>query len=146
MSIESNELRIAQEAKAKLATLGHLDDDFKNYLKGLPSNIVPKKEGDFLVLDYSGLKLKILYARTNKKLKIGGISMRQLKCNDKKKRGIGLKPIMNAVPAGAVYYFEIMNADKKTASILKSLDGSKIEHLHYSKMGFNQVTIAKITN
>lgn len=39
MSIESNELRIAQIVKNQLTDDFDVNDEFKNYLKGLPSDI-----------------------------------------------------------------------------------------------------------
>jgi CRISPR/Cas system CMR-associated protein Cmr3 (group 5 of RAMP superfamily) len=113
---------------------------FKSGWLPFPGKII----NDEMILDYAGLKLKLLYARTTKNLRISGFSFRNLKLNDESKRGIGLKPMLNAVPAGAVYYFEIQNPSSSTATTLKSLDDSKLSNVPYSQMGFNHVILAKI--
>ena len=104
------------------------------------------KSGDWKIFTYNGLELKLLYAQTGDVKKISGMSMRQQKINDNQQRGSGLKPMLNAVPAGAVYYFEILrsNASNDISAQLKELDGSKIPNEPYSTMGFNQVALAKI--
>ncbi len=90
----------------------------------------------YKVLNYQGMRLKLIYAKTGGIKKISGMSILQS----------GLKPMLNAVPAGAVYYFEILNPDGDTANLLKGLDGKKIplSNEFYTNMGFNQVVIGKV--
>lgn len=109
-----------------------------------------KTEDDYITLTYEGLKLRLYYARTTKQLHIGGMSMRKMILKDEKNAGAGLKPMINAVPAGAVYYFEIMSplptlVEKQNAiNILRKLNNSKIQNKPYSDMGFNHVILGQI--
>lgn len=105
-----------------------------------PGNI----ESEQMILNYDELELKLLFARTGPSLRISGFSYREMKVGDKSGRGFGLKPMLNAVPAGAVYYFEILNPSEDVPEKLKSLDGSKVQNKPYCQMGFNQVILAKL--
>ncbi|MFQ5751223.1 MAG: type III-B CRISPR module-associated Cmr3 family protein [bacterium] len=105
-----------------------------------------ENEGDAWVLEYEGLKLKLLYAQTDTSLKISGMNFKDKQSNSNGETRYGLKPMVNAVPAGSVYYFEILN-DSNTNDlheILRNLDDSKIPCGSYSNMGYNHVVIGKI--
>jgi len=58
-----------------------------------------------LVDEYKGLKLKLLTAAIGKPILIGGFNMKERKP----------KPMYKAVPAGSVYYFEIIEGDLQKA-------------------------------
>ena len=104
------------------------------------------KQDGFKTLEYKGLQLRLIYARTVSTKKISGMSLRQQK-NNQGDLNFGLKPMLNAVPAGSVYYFKILNSESKMAEILKDLDGTKIplSDNKYLQMGFNQAVIGRIS-
>jgi CRISPR-associated protein Cmr3 len=62
-----------------------------------PGNIDPNT----FIYDYNGLKIKLLSAAVGKKLFIGGWDMK----NNKPKK------MYRAVPAGSVYYFELISGN-----------------------------------
>ncbi len=100
---------------------------------------------DYMVLNYHNLRLKLIFARTAGIKKISGMSMRkqaQGEIGDK----YGLKPMLDAIPAGSVYYFEILDANESMIDTVKSIDGEKIplQNTIYPAMGFNQVIIGKV--
>ncbi|HOX84352.1 MAG TPA: type III-B CRISPR module-associated protein Cmr3 [bacterium] len=105
-----------------------------------------------IILSDSNVKLQLLYARTGGRCRIGGVSMRKQTIDDREKRGDGLKPMLNTVPAGSVYYLKIIEPGKDIESWLKQLDGNKLtgpesqnkSYEKYFKMGFNQAIIGKI--
>ncbi|MDP8241002.1 MAG: type III-B CRISPR module-associated protein Cmr3 [Candidatus Hatepunaea meridiana] len=101
------------------------------------------------------ISFHLIYAITDSPMKISGYS--QLKQKDakigndvgfgkEKTRGYGVKPQVKAVPAGAVYYFEVDNSlsEETIAAWLKSIDGSKIDNDQYSRMGYNHIAVGKI--
>lgn len=100
----------------------------------------------FQHVNYLDRMLKLLYARTEGICKISGMSLKKQQNGQGDKYDVGLKPMLNAVPAGAVYYFEIEESvnPQELKNLLKSLDGRKIENKPYSDMGFNQVVIGRV--
>ncbi|MBU1486876.1 hypothetical protein KKH56_02340 [bacterium] len=90
--------------------------------------------------EVNDLKLKLLFAFTKAPIRISGYSY-QKKAADQK--GIRLKPLVNTVPAGAVYMFKILNKPgrEQIKDFVDSFDNKKIEHRPYSRMGFNHVIL-----
>ena len=87
-----------------------------------------------------GLDLKLRFAFTGQPIKISGYSF--LKTKDKQQQSnIELKPVVHAVPAGAVYLFEITNDCTREAveGFVNKYDNKSIEYKPYSQMGFNHL-------
>ena len=103
----------------------------------------PKLDNGILLFEQDGLTMRLLYARTGKIEHIGGMSLRRMGKPEAATRGIGLKPMVNAVPRGATYYCEIIKSKGKIEEILKRWNGSKIPHEPFSSMGFNQIAVAQ---
>jgi len=139
-------LELAREKKFKLIFLqpGILPDDFKlfkvrNGITVMNSVIIADSE------------LQVLYAAMDGKLKISGVDYKNKSKNpsghkSQNKENYQLKPMMNAIPAGSVFYFQILNNtnEDKTAEKLKELDDSKIGNSNYSRMGYNHIVLGKI--
>jgi len=87
------------------------------------------------------LDLKLLFAFTGAPIKLSGYSY-QKKAADQEE--IKLKLLVNAVPAGAVYMFKILNKPgrEQIKDFVDNFDNKKIEYGPYSQMGFNHVIIA----
>ena len=101
---------------------------------------------DEQILEYKNMKFKLIFSRTTAINKISGMSFIEQK--NASTKHYGLKSMINAVPAGSVYYFEIIDPQPEHKAILKELDSHKIPTTGspYSKMGFNQVVLGRINN
>lgn len=105
-----------------------------------------KSDNKVCIVQADGLKLKLLFAFTGAPIKISGYTYAKNIVNDQTK--VSLKPIVNAVPAGAVYLFEIIDGctDENVKTFVEKYDYGKIvykEYKHYSQMGFNHVILAE---
>lgn len=109
----------------------------------LPFKEIGNKDG-WSTLEHDGIRMRLLYARTGMIAHIGGMSLRRMGTPSKATRGTGLKPMLNAVASGAVYFLQIIENDDGTdvKQVLKSWDGGKITHNPFSSMGFNQIALA----
>lgn len=121
----------------------------------LPPEFLPFQEAghaeslSFKPINWNGLQLKPIYATMGERLKIGGISFIRITTNPhNSKTNYGLKPMVNALPAGSVFYFHIENADniQNLAETLQQLDGGKVPFENYHKMGYNQFVLGKISD
>ena len=94
------------------------------------------------IFEVDGLNLALLFAFTQPPLKISGYSFK-INTKTTKQQGISLKPMKDAVPAGAVYMFRIHDdaADDTIKKFVTDYDNRKLENTPYSKMGFNHVII-----
>jgi CRISPR-associated protein Cmr3 len=98
----------------------------------LPKGINSKTmEGEWL-----GHKIKILAAAFDRPIHLGGFNMRT-----KHQKG-GPKAMRKAVPAGAVYYLEVQNADAK--EVASSFHGKCIADFGLDREGFGLVYVGKI--
>lgn len=99
---------------------------------------------DQLILKRDGLVLRLIFAFVNAPVRISGYSFAQ----NRGAATIGLKPLVNAVPAGAVYMFQILDGmEQQIRDFVKSYDNQKIinseaDFKHYAAMGFNHVVLA----
>ncbi len=84
-----------------------------------------------LVGNYNGLRLKLLAASIGKPIHIGGFDM---KCRVP-------KPMFKAVPAGSVYYFELLEGTM--FDVIESFHRKAISD-YYKEQGFGIVYIGKI--
>jgi CRISPR-associated protein Cmr3 len=86
-----------------------------------------------LIVEYPGLKLKLITASIGKTIYVGGFDMKARKP----------KPMYKAVPAGSVYYFELMEGEIQTA--FKLLNQKAISD-YYSEQGFGIVYFGGVKN
>ncbi|MBI5207098.1 MAG: hypothetical protein HY934_04830 [Candidatus Firestonebacteria bacterium] len=90
-----------------------------------------------------GLEIELLFAFVGAPIKISGYSFRNSKADDQK--AIKLKSIVNAVPSGAVYLFQIKNgsdeAIKKFVNKYDNSQGIEFSPYSYHKMGFNHTIL-----
>ena len=136
--------QLANEKKFKIILLqpGIFPDGW------LPFRKVSHSDSQDIIMEHENIQLKLMYVSMPQNFfKISGMNFRSAKTN----KGYSLKPMVNAVPPGTVYYFEVINCDD-TASLMeffKKLDGAKIRiqgdpNDIYVKMGYNQVVLGKI--
>lgn len=83
--------------------------------------------------NYRGLSLRLLSAATGKYVSVGGF-------NIKEKRP---KPMMRAVPAGSVYYFELLEGDFERAR--EVFHYKSLEDNSYSREGFGTVLLGGVS-
>ena len=86
-----------------------------------------------LIGEYNDLKLKLLAAAIGKPLSIGGFDM--------KKRMP--KPMYKAIPAGSVYYFELLEG--KMDNVQNIFHQRSISEI-YPEQGFGIAYVGKVTN
>jgi len=86
-----------------------------------------------LIGKYKGLELKLLTASIGKPISIGGFDMQKRKP----------KPMRKAVPAGSVYYFEIINGDIQQA--FEIFNQSAISEF-YQEQGFGIAYVGGVKN
>lgn len=85
-----------------------------------------------LIGEYKGLKLKLLTAAIGKPIHIGGFNIKAREP----------KPMYKAVPAGSVYYFELVDGNKK--EVKEAFHKKAISDIDiYSKQGFGISCIGK---
>lgn len=107
------------------------------------------KNKENIQLTYNGLSLQLIFVQTDQKLKISGMNFKVHNKESGNDFQYNLKAMLNAVPAGAVYYFKILadHIDKEhIAETLGKLDDSKLQsgNEKYPKMGYNHVVLGKI--
>jgi CRISPR type III-B/RAMP module-associated protein Cmr3 len=112
-----------------------------------PSGWLPfsgSDENGRLLLKTDGLTLRLLSACTEAPVPISGYSMAQ-NYDNKDQGNVILKPLVNTVPAGAVYLFQITGGtDEAIKAFANRYDNKKIPN-HcgpYTAMGFNHVILA----
>jgi len=96
-------------------------------------------EKGILLMETDDLLLQLICAYTGAPLRISGYSF------EKNRNGgaVTLKPLINAVPAGAVYMLRIINGtDEQIKAFIHKYDNRKIPVQTYSAMGFNHVILA----
>ncbi|MBT9174942.1 MAG: hypothetical protein DDT22_00608 [candidate division WS2 bacterium] len=98
-------------------------------------------EDNRLVAAVEGLKIELVFAFTGVPLKISGYSFIKSKSNTQK--DITLKPMVNAVSAGSVYMFRIINGctEENIKAFVEKYDNNKIDHPLYSNMGYNHLIL-----
>ena len=86
-----------------------------------------------LVGEFNGLKIKLLTAAIGKPIHIGGFDMKEKKP----------KPMFKAVPAGSVYYFELINGN---IDEVKNTFHQKAISDIYPKQGFGITYVGNVKN
>ena len=86
-----------------------------------------------LVGEFNGLKIKLLVAAIDKPIYIGGFDMKEKKP----------KPMFKAVPAGSVYYFELINGNMEE---VKNAFHQKAISDVYSEQGFGIAYVGSVKN
>lgn len=94
----------------------------------LPNWIDPNN----LIGIYQGLKVKLLTAALGKYISIGGFDIKNGKP----------KPMVRAVPAGSVYYFELLEGEKERVEQI--FHYKPFEDNQYAKEGFGTVLVGKV--
>ncbi|UJS21579.1 MAG: hypothetical protein L3J18_04535 [Candidatus Brocadia sp.] len=102
-----------------------------------------QKEEKKNLFEADGLHLELLFAFTRPPLRVSGYSFEK-NTKTTRQQGISLKPLKNAVPAGAVYLFRLPAAtsDEAIRKFVQDYDNRKLKNTPYSSMGFNHVVLA----
>lgn len=98
---------------------------------------LPAKLNENNVIDLNGIKLKLLKAFVGKPVSIGGFDMKS-----SKGKGGYPKPMYKAIPAGSVYYFEILD-NSNHEDIINTFHSKNLSDF-YSEQGFGNAIVCNL--
>ncbi|NUO10017.1 MAG: hypothetical protein HUU08_15315 [Candidatus Brocadia sp.] len=97
--------------------------------------------GKKLIVKSHNIEFELLFAFNGAPVKISGYSYAK-NTTSLRQGDVKLKSTINAVPAGAVYLFKIINgSENDIKTFVEDFDNKKILYEHYSTMGFNHTIL-----
>jgi len=137
---ETKTATIKNETQLKFALPNKIDKHFKLLFLTpaiFKNGWLPNQFNENFEIELNGIKLKLLKAFVGKPINIGGFDMK----SNKGKSGYP-KPMYKAIPAGSVYYFEILD-NSSHEKIIEKFHTQNISDV-YAEQGFGHTIVCNL--